>query len=322
MKKTNSKMQEDNQENKSTSALPKAQENKSTSGLPAAAESAGGAAGDGQTAPAAAGKEASDGTTPTTSDGTAPNPAHPDAQQDMDLIKKILSEYLGDEMANEPEAQKMCGEMHQGALADGHPPEQAAQMAGHAMKMAQIMGKKQSQSSDGAPPAKGGDGKGAPAPADGKGAAPAAGSGAADAPPGAESKESGDGKDKKPKEANADAPDVKKLQAEVARLTGENVSLKEAQRKALVAEHLDKVCRESNFSNTVTKSFRKIVENAKSTKEIDDLFTPFKEAVMTEAGRVKGDWSFEIQEKNHVNPVANDSGSGSKVTSFADCIKE
>lgn len=77
---------------------------------------------------------------------------HADAKQDIELIKKIIAEYLGDEELENQEAMKACTEAYEACKEMGMESEEAMKMAGSAMKLAKHMaGKKAEKKSEAEP---------------------------------------------------------------------------------------------------------------------------------------------------------------------------
>lgn len=93
------------------------------------------------------------------------------------------------------------------------------------------------------------------------------------------SKKEGDGMDKEDMEVKKESakgakPDLAK---ENTRLLGENARLKEKIDAIEMAEHLDKVLKESKMPMSVTKKFKESAKAYKSKKEVDEKFAIFNE---------------------------------------------
>lgn len=110
---------------------------------------------------------------------------------------------------------------------------------------------------------------------------------------------------------------VGKESAKEIALVAEVTKLRESLKKYETEKHLDKVLRESGYPRSVTDAFRKLVENARSAKEIDEKFKVFKEAYGfgSESARP----SFMLTVEKTEADSAQGSGSG---LSFADCVNE
>lgn len=236
-------------------------------------------------------------------DGAGDASGHDDEQKDIELIKKMIAQYLGsgDE---EPGAE----EMEMAMEAYGHNKEmgmaedESLKQAAYAVKLAKHMSKKK----EGFPPKK--DAK----PVDGD---------KSEAPPKKdeveESKECGDEMKKESEVKESEENKEKKESNKVVELTGK-LSLLESQIKAFqIRDHLDKVCRESGLGMSATKKFRDLedIKSAKSESEIDKLFKVFKEAA-THGGEADEKYNFVIQAEK-----ISHSSSGKKSLSFEDCVK-
>ena len=80
------------------------------------------------------------------------DPAHKDEQQDIELIKKMIAEYLGEEELGEAESEAMhelAKEAYEAFKQMGYKEEEAQAAAGHALKLAKHMASKQAESKEG-----------------------------------------------------------------------------------------------------------------------------------------------------------------------------
>jgi hypothetical protein len=198
-------------------------------------------------------------------EGEKPEAKHDDAAQDMELIKKMMDQYMGKEGYDESEMQQAMEAMNC-AVKGGEEKEEAARMACSAMKMAKHMNAmKQAEESAG------------------------------------EGEEKKEESDEMSKESQKEAEEAKKesstpaTDAEVTKLRGENAALKEKLAKIVIAEHLEKTLKESGLTMSVTKKFREMVEGAKSKKEIDDKFKLFMEGYKATGGEAGSSFDFMIQ---------------------------
>lgn len=78
------------------------------------------------------------------------------------------------------------------------------------------------------------------------------------------------------------------LKEENIRLKGENSALTESKRKVTIAQHVEKVCKESKLHKSVTSEFKKLVETAKSVEEVDKAFKIFSEGYKSKASAEGG----------------------------------
>lgn len=255
---------------------------------------------------------AKEGDTTPAPDAAAPA-KHDDEQQDIELIKKMIAEYLGDDAKEAPEAMQMATEALGCYREMGYSEEEAMKCAGHSMKLAKHLGEKKAKQEAMEAEAKEAAAK---AEAAKEAMTPSAEEEskkeAADAP--ASEKKESDVKEAAVEEKKESAP--AKEAAEVARLAGENAKLRETIAKRELADHLEKTLRESGLPMSATKSFRKLVEGAKNQKEIDEKFSSFKEAFVSAAGAGEGSSSgFAFAVEKSVGSAGGGTGSG-----FSDCV--
>jgi hypothetical protein len=187
---------------------------------------------------------------------------HPDEQQDVELIKKMLNKYLGDGFTDEDhkmaaEALKHAGEM-------GMEGEEAMKCAGYHMKMAKHMQAKQEAEECGKQE-EGGAGPGDQDGLDAHSPNPVAG-----ATPPAKSQKFNQARQESAAGSRG-GNDMVKMAAEVARLSRELDNMK-------LKEHADKSLRESKLPMAATKKFRESIQGVRSAKEFDEKLKLFKEA--------------------------------------------
>lgn len=265
-------------------------------------------------------KTKEDGAAPVAQDGAADGKGggskdHADADQDKELIKSMLSKYVGDGFTEEDHA--MASEAYQAALeAHGGDEKEAMETAGRVMKMAKFGQAKQAkkaaadaQAGGGQAGSDGSDGSGGPAAESGsdagqqnRGMVPGGNKPAgADAPKDQTTVES-------VKEAN------KKLEDQVVKLTGENVALKAKLEERELTDFIDGKLRESRLPNSATKKFREAIKGVKSQKEVSDKLAIFQEAYLQGSGEAGDGVGLFIQPEKAVAEA------GEAKFSAADCL--
>jgi hypothetical protein len=218
-------------------------------------------------------------------------PDHDDEKADMELIKKMLDERLGEGKHTEDD-QKACHEAMKMAMEAGEPKEEAMKCAGYAMKMARHM------------------------------AAKAPSEPSADKPQESKEGETTESKESKEKKETAVKESAKKADdrdAELIKLKAENAAFREAAKKADIMSHLEKVCRESRLPMATTKVFRELVGEAKTKEEVDSKFKIFIEAFkQTESGEAL-DFADTL---HHPEAGATAEPVGDEPIGFGDCTNE
>lgn len=234
-----------------------------------------------------------------------------DVASDIELFKRLIADHIGSDESPSDDLVSTTKEMYQAACDSGMGHEDALRHAGAGLKMAKIMGDKHAKSSEETK-------KKEVAPMQDENDKPK------EAPAEEAKKEAA--AEPAPQADAAAAPIKESESATIARLTGENATLRESIKKTELASHLDKVCRESGLSVAVTKSFRELVKTAKTADEINSTWKHFKSAIdgvkeTSRASMTESGFSFAIPEKVMVN--LGDSSSGSeaiKTTGFSDCV--
>lgn len=168
-------------------------------------------------------------------------PKHDDAAQDVELIKKMIAQYLGNDHVDNEESMNAGKEAVEAAKAIGCEGEEAYKQAGMMMKMAQHMKQKHQEALDKK-----------------------------------EEPKKDDACEEAKEEPKKDEP---KESAEILKLTGENAALKEKLTVLENEKFLDKLLRESKLPMTMTKKFREALgEKIPSKKEeIEAKFKLFRE---------------------------------------------
>lgn len=228
---------------------------------------------------------------------------HDDAAQDKALIKQMLADTFGEDVANDQEANDMAHGFYAGAKKSGESHEEAMACSKYGMKAAKH--KAEAAAADAA-----GSGQ-TPAPVSAE-AAPSAVEG--DTNPAAGTMEAAK------KEAAAALAKVKTLTESNARLTAENLKFKTAQEKAALAAHVDKLCAESKLPVKVTKGFRELIKESKSAAEVDRVWKVFKETFVSESSGsddTGAGFAFALEKNAHID---NEASAGSAKTDLSDCL--
>lgn len=199
---------------------------------------------------------------------------HDDAEQDKELIKKMLDEYVGkSEDMDQAEREAMEGlamEAYQAHKEMGKESKDALHHAGEAVKLARHMGAKQSEAESHD------DEKDEKECMDDK-------------------KESEKCEDKE--ESHQESTRVKELEKKLLEADGKIAALEAKNKKALITEHVEKMLRESKVSNYYTKRFLEKNSEFTSTKDADAKWAAFVEGIESvQAGKVL-DWA-PIAEKS------------------------
>lgn len=223
----------------------------------------------------------------------AEQPKHDDAAQDMELIKKMLKDYLGDESSENEECVKAAKEAYEAHKEMGKGAEEAMKCAGEAMKLAKHMaGKKAKEAGE--------EKKDEPK---------------ADA-------EKKDGEQKESEENKKESADAKESGcSHCIQHKGEIARLKEENRKFTLRDYLDKKLKESKKPMKVTEKFREALGQPKSEGEIDKAWNLFVTGYEgREAGEAEvSDDIFVMVEKNTKAVEENEGGSA---LDLSDCLNQ
>lgn len=214
---------------------------------------------------------------------------HGDEDQDKELIKKMLDQYIGP--ASHPEEYMQAAHEALGhAKAAGMDDKEAMKAAGYSMKMAHVMknGKEASVAQGGADSQSMQQAEGAKKEDESK-------------------KECAEGKSK----------ESAKPTDEVTKLRGENAALKEKIAVNDTEKHLDKILKESGLKMEVTKKFRETIGKVTTPKVIDEKFALFLEGYkQADGGKADGSiFGFHTGDEKGATSFTSES-------SFADCVKE
>lgn len=221
-------------------------------------------------------------------------PAHSDEEQDKELIRKMIAEYLGEEMLDEEEVMKMAKEAYEAYREMGYEADKAMEAAGHAMKLAKHMSAKEKQE------AKEGEEKKEACEQDAKHVDVIV-----------DGDHNGEEEEKPEDEEKADA----KESATVLKLKAEVAALREQMRGITVERHLEQTLRESGLPRSVTAVFREHLGTPKTTKEIDEKFKLFLETYKATKGSATDGLPFVVSTEKH------ERGGGADM-SFADCLNQ
>lgn len=215
-------------------------------------------------------------------DGAPPAGAHDDADQDKELIQKMIGKYMGegsdpvseDEMAMAHEAYQAHKEM-------GHDDEKSAEKSADMLKCARHVSAKKQESE-------------------------------------AKANEAKAKEDEAKKEA--DAMEANKVKEAYAKLKGENVALKESLRKFEVQLKIDEICEKPGLSKQWTKGFRECCKelSAKSGEEVTRALKFYESTWKALKENSEGhDFSdLGISPEKMIQSPAEGRGSG---LSFSDC---
>jgi hypothetical protein len=197
---------------------------------------------------------------------------------DKAMIQSMLDKYMGKEDHSE-EVQSQATEAYKAACESGMESEEAQAAVGHSMKMARVMKQAAAKKE-------------------------AAGSDKKDDDAEADTKESSDDSKKEPvKEAAAGG--------EIARLKGENASLRESLAKIELSSHIDTTLGKSGLPRAVTK---KLLEGSYKNKEhFDREFSAFQEGYKAARGETDA-----FAWLGHEKTVESKKSKG---FDFSDCLK-
>jgi hypothetical protein len=173
---------------------------------------------------------------------------HDDEAQDVELIKKMLKKYMGDDVQEASEEE--CGiakEALEAYKEMGYSEEEAEEAAAHAVKLAKHMA-----------------GKAAAAPADEKAPMPAEQEEAGQPSPAQLKPEA--------KKESEESEKVESMRNEIIQLKGELSAFKEAARKGELATYLDEKMAKTKLSGLVTKGFKESLKELKSKEQIDQAW--------------------------------------------------
>lgn len=221
---------------------------------------------------------------------------HPDVAQDIELIKKLLDEYIGQESEMEKgEAEtlkKLAKEAYEAYKEMGYSEEEAKTHAGHALKLAKHMAQKQSeqesedetedetetkQADDSADDAPKHDDK-------------------ADAKGDDESEEEEEDESESESETETkESAKVKELEKKLLEAKAELAALKVDKAQSEVEKYVETKLAESKYPRAITKAFRETAGKIKSKEDFDAKWAIFSAGY--ERNRVKLDFGTVLTEK-------------------------
>ena len=214
---------------------------------------------------------------------------HQDKDQDVELIKSLLKQYVGGEDHSDEEVEAMKQALGH-AKEMGMEGEEAEKAAGYSMKMAKHVASKQAEAEPEEGEAEENEESEDAAPAGGKGGP------------------SGGDTDQPAGDAGKPGAKMKQESAKILKLEARNAAI-EAKLAALELEkHIDKTVRESGLPKHAQKKLRECLVKSKSEKEVDEKLAIFKEAFGVPA------------EELGFNPERVESGGGAAALSLADCV--
>jgi len=185
---------------------------------------------------------------------------HDDEGKDKELIKSMIKKHLGDKSDGSDEEEAMFKQAMEGYGEMGYGEEEACEAAGHALKLSKHMADKQE---------------------------------AADADKDDEDKKQAEGEDKKSEADDKDKEEREAaMESEIIALKADVARMRENEAKKDLAEHVEKICRESGLPQSVTKVFKEHLADKKTkVKTIESadlawkLFNDTYKAAGGEAGR-------------------------------------
>lgn len=234
---------------------------------------------------------------------------HDDADQDKELIKKMIAEYVGDGM-DEGMVQEMEGlakEAFDAHKEMGADEKEAYERAGHALKLAKHMASKQMDE--------------------------AAKKEAEETKESEETKEAGECKEGEDKDADAEkdeekkeeskskeAARVKELEKKLMEATGENAALKAKLSNVDVEKYVETKLSESKQPRAVTKKFREAAGTIKSTADFDAKWALFCEGIKN--SQVKLDWGVLSEKATTFSESEKTKGRKSKSLDFSQVAED
>lgn len=270
----------------------------------------------------------------------APNPDHPDQNQDIELFKQLIAQYLGADQTDNDEAMKMCQASYNEAMASGMPHEEAMKCAGYGLKCAHLLTQKEARESmhqavggaEPIPPVAMGDGQAVSNMPGNAGLTSVPGTinrnhpeshKQAGMPPPMAKGPMGGGlpptKAAQSHDASSDGMDKEESHKESSKikLVAENAQLREANRKLQLEIHLNSLLEKSGMSKKTTTAFRNIVARMKTPVEIDAAWREFKEAFSETSRTSSVPFVFGVEKQSSYGSQAEGS-----VMSLADCVSK
>lgn len=238
---------------------------------------------------------------------------HADEQQDIELIKKMIAEYLGDDAKGmeqeEMEALQCLGKEAMEAHKEmGASEKEAYEHAGNAMKLAHHMSKKEkTEADDDADGASGGDGKGKVPPKK-KPTPPAKGDG-------------GDDGDDDAAESHKESKKLAKLQASLLEAQGRIATLEAQEKAKQLAKYVDEKLAEAKQPRLVTTKFREAAGPFKSQKDFDTKWKVFSAGFTNEGQAPELDLGDIFTEKAAPQGDGSAADGSDDKMDFSDCAE-
>lgn len=274
--------------------------------------------------------EDEDGTGDDSSDGSGSDGDHDDADADVELIKKMISEYLGDGAGDlephESEALHSLGKQAMHAHKEmGHKEEEAYQKAGDAVALAHHLGQKQKAqqaeseddgSDDSTPPPKKGSKPVAPAPK--KKPAPSDDDG--DDDDGGDTSESehegeSEHEHESEHEGKKESKREKGLKDKLLEAEGRIAALEAKTKSTEISGYADRKLKESKQPSSITKKFREAAGTFSSKKDFDSKWKLFQEGINN--GNRSVDWGLMMEK---AATTEDGSAVNTKGLDFSKCI--
>ena len=227
----------------------------------------------------------------------AADPAHPDKDQDVELINSMLAKYFGkkpeeteeSEEAKEEDLKKELKAAHEAFKAAGKEGEEAENEAVKHVQMSRQI-KQAAEESEKQKQAEEAEEK---------------------------AKQAEEAKAKEDAEAEVEKG-KKEAAARIVSLTSENSALKERLAKVELDKHVEKTLAESGIPMSATTKFRETIGAVKNKGEFDRLFSVFKN---TREATLGGEAGFSFQEA-YANPDRVQQGTSKDEVDFAAAIEE
>jgi len=227
---------------------------------------------------------------------------HADAAQDVELIKKMIAKHGGGDEEVSDEECAVVKEAYEAHKEMGCKDEEAESKAVGYLKASKHMAAKREAAKQEAAKNAGSE------------------SGADDKKAESDKSAESDKKESGVKES-AQKSEIEKLREENLRLKGEAAGFKESERKAAVASHIEKICKESKLHNSVTGEFKKLVESSKSVEEVDKAWKVFHEGYRSRKASAESalDFGGMVIDAEKATFTESDKGSG---LNLGACLKE
>lgn len=239
---------------------------------------------------------------------------HEDVDQDIELIKKLLDEYIGQEADMEKgEAEtlkKLAKEAYEAYKEMGYSEEEAKGHAGHALKLAKHMSQKQvAQETEG-------DEEGGEQGADEQSEAKQSDKSEAERCGAKEAEETTIESEDETESETKESAKVKELETKLLEAQAELAALKLDRAVDEVEKYVEAKLAESKIPRSATKDFRKAAGKIKSKQDFDSKWAIFSEGMKRK--QVELDFTSALVEKG----AATDNGQKkAKTLDFSNCAE-